>query len=378
MIRGDDQVKSLSLYDRTSPLGGMYILFTVNRLQMLYFILIMPLYLVHPYMIWAIVVMGIFSQLNLMLLSKWFSSDISAKGYQGFVQLLGERMVRFFALIGLIFFIFKITVITLGYVEIVHQFIFPTMDRNWLVLSIVLISCYVAAQGMEKTIQFIVTVFLCSVWIIIVYIPFFLPPIASIHDLYPLIPTDWSSQNWRGLLFIWSSLSGSEYLICLVPWLKPKQQLTKYLTIANTISVVEYLFLFVASLLFYGSHYLSKNNYPVVNMIRYLQSPVFERIDIILISVHMFHYVFVISIFLLYFYGAIRVILGRLHKQTTRIGYVCSCITFLGYIIVVNEWFWKAGAQQNTWHELQIWLGAITFLLVPVLLFAIMKVKGRA
>jgi hypothetical protein len=338
----------------------------------------MPLYLVQPYMIWAIVVMGIFSQLNLMLLSKWFSSDISAKGYQGFVQLFGERMVRFFALIGLIFFIFKITVITLGYVEIVHQFIFPTMDRNWLILSIVLISCYVAAQGMEKTIQFIVTVFLCSVWIIIVYIPFFLPPIASIHDLYPLIPTDWSSQNWRGLLFIWSSLSGSEYLICLVPWLKPKQQLTKYLTIANTISVVEYLFLFVASLLFFGSHYLSKNNYPVVKMIRYLQSPVFERIDILLISVHMFHFVFVISFFLLYFYGAIRVILGRLHKQTTRIGYVCSCITFLGYIIVVNEWFWKAGAQQNTWHELQIWLGAITFLLVPVLLFAIMKVKGRA
>lgn len=371
-------MKTLSLYDKTSSLGGIYVLFMANRLQMLYFILIMPLYLVYPNMIWAIVVMGILSQINLMLLSKWFSSDFSAKGYQGFVQLFGERMVRFFALTGLLLFIFKITVITLGYVEIVHQFMFPTMDRNWLVLFIVLISCYVAAQGMEKTIRFIVIVFLCSVWILIVYIPFFLPPIASMHDLYPLIPIDWSIHSWKGLLFVWSSLSGSEYLICLVPWFKPKQQMMKYLTIANTVSVMEYLFLFVASLLFFGSNYLSNSNYPVVNMIRYLQSPVFERIDMILISVHMFHFVFVISIFLLYFYGSVRIVLGRLHKQTTRIGFVLSCITFLVYIVIVNKWFWKAGAEQNSWTDLQIWLGAITYSVVPAFLLISIKVKGRA
>jgi hypothetical protein len=370
-------VKTLSLYDKTSSLGGIYVLFMANRFQMLYFVLIMPLYLVQPYMLMAIIVMGLLSQINLMLLSKWFSSDLSAKGYQGFVQLFGDRLVRFFAFTGLLLLLIKLTVITLGYVEIVNQFMFPTMDRKWLILVLVLISCFVAAHGMENTIRFVVIAFLCSVWLLIVYIPFFFPPIASLHDLYPLIPTDWSTQSWKGLLFIWSSLSGPEYLICLAPWLKPKQKMLKYLSISNTVSVLEYLFLFAASLLFFGSSYLSNIKFPVVNMIRYLQSPVFERIDMILISVHMFHFVFVLSIFLLYFYGSVRIVLGRLHKETTRIGYLSSCITFLVYLLVVNEWFWRAGVEQSSWLDVEIWLGAITYFVVPAFLLVAIKIKGR-
>lgn len=327
---------AFSLYDKTSTSSSVYVMFMVNRLQMLYFILIMPSHLVHPYMIWGIIAIGILSQINLTMLSKWVASDYSAKGYQGFVQLFGERMVRFFAFIGLFVILIKITVIALGYVEVVYQFIFPLMNTNWMILFILLISWYVAAQGMEKAIRFVVIAFLSTVWIILVYFPFFFPPIASLYDLYPLIPVDWSMHSWKGLLFIWSSLSGPEYLICLVPWLNSKQKMLKYLTIANAMSVLEYLLLFVASLLFFGSNYLSKSKFPVIDMIRYLQSPVFDRIDIILISVHMFHFVFAISIFLLYFYGAVRIIVGRLHEQTTRIGFMTSCITIFICMIIVK------------------------------------------
>ena len=142
-------------------------------------------------------------------------------------------------------------------------------------------------------------------------IPFFIPPIAALHDLYPLIPTNWTTDSWKGLLLIWSSYSGPEYLICLIPWIKPQQKMRKYLTYANALSTSEYLLLFIASLFFFGSNYLSKSKYPIIQMIRYLQSPMFERLDIILISLHMFLLVFAISIFLLCIYGATRIILKK-------------------------------------------------------------------
>ncbi|MDR7319543.1 GerAB/ArcD/ProY family transporter [Brevibacillus nitrificans] len=366
-----------SLYEKTSAYGGVYVLFMVNRLQMLYLILIMPTYLVHPYMIWGIVAMGIFSQINLMMLSRWFASDYSAKGYQGFVQLFGERMVRFFAFAGLFLIVLKVTVITLGYLEIIHQFIFPSMNANWLILFILLASWYVAAQGMEKTIRFVVIAFLMMFWVIFLFFPFFLPPIAKLHHIYPLIPAEVSMHSWKALLFVWSSLSGPEYLICLAPWLSRQQKMLKYLTLGNAISVVEYLLLFIASLLFFGSDYLTKIKFPVVHMIRYLQSPVLERMDQILILLHLFPLVLIISILLLYFHGAIRIIVGKPHEPTTRMGLMASWIAILVCLIVVNEWFWQTGAEQNLWLDLQIWLGAFTFLLVPAVLQVAIKLKGR-
>lgn len=218
-------MKSISLFNRTSTLGGIYFLLLVNRMQMHYFILIMPVYLVHPYMVWGIVVMGLLSQLNLMMMSKWFTSSYAAKGYQGFLQLFGKRTVQVFALLGFLIILLKISIVTLGYVEMLHNFIFPSMDKRWLILIILLISLYVASHGMENTLRFVVIAFLCGAWISVMFIPFFFQPDANYRDLYPLIPTEWSGQSWQSLLFIWSAFSSPVYLVFMVPWLSSKKNI---------------------------------------------------------------------------------------------------------------------------------------------------------
>lgn len=366
-----------SLFDKNTTFGGIYVLFIMNRIQILHLFLIMPVFWAQPYMIWGFIAMGFLSQLNLMVLSKWFTSDFSSKGYKGFVQLISKRFVRFFAAVGALFIIIKITVFTLGYITIIHQFIFPSMNTNWLIIFTLLISCYIASLGMQNTIRFVIIVFLCSVWIIFFFFPFFFPPLASLHNLFPLIPTEWSIQSWKGLLFIWSSLSGPEYLIFLSPWLNKKQKTLKYLTIANTITMLEYLFLFTAALLFFGSHYMNKIKFPVVNMIRYLQSPFLERMDMILISIHMFSFIYVISIYLLFFYGTTRIIIGKIQKKTTRIGFITCFISSVLFILIANEWLWKKAPENNILLNLEIWAGAITYLLVPAILFFLVKRKER-
>jgi len=367
---------SLSLYDKTTSFGSVYTVFIMNRIQVLYFFLIMPSFLVHPYMIWGIIAIGLFTQINLFILSKWFHSRY-AGGYQGFVDLLGDKPVRILAFLSLGLLFIKIAVLTLGIGEIVYQYIFPSMNSNWFVLFIFLICYYIASQGMEKTIQLVVIVFFSTFWILFVFISFFFPPTAAIHDLYPLYPIEWTRDSWRGILFIGSAFSGPEFLVFLAPWLKPKQTILKSFTIANMISTMEYLLLFLASLFFFGPAYLNQIEFPVIDMIRYLQSPFFERIEIILISIHLFVLIFGLSIFLLYFYGAARVVVGTAAKKTTRLGFLISWLMIVSGVIIVNEWFWKSGDKQILLLNLQIWFGAFTYLLVPVSLLAVMKWKER-
>lgn len=366
-----------ALFNKVPNLNsGIYVFFMVNRMQVLYFVLLMPTYLVHPHMIWGIIIMGVLSHFNLWMLSKSVSSGFFSKGYESFVQLFGAGVVRFFAFLGLFMIFIKITVFTLGYIEIVNQFIFPSINSNWLVLFLFIVVYYLAAQGLEKTILFSVIAFFSTIWLMFTLHPFLLPPIASVHDLYPLIPTEWSLDSWKALLLIWASLSGPEYLIFLAPWLNPNQNKLKYWTFANALSILEYLLLFIASVLFFSSDYLEKIKYPVVNMVRYLQWPIFERIDILLISVYMVHFVFIISLYLLYFYGATRIIRGRGNQQTSKSGFVIVCLTILVGVILINSFFWSA-EEENVWLKLHVWLGAISYFFVPTLLLLAIKWKGR-
>jgi hypothetical protein len=368
---------NFSLYEKTFTYDGIYVMFFINRFQMLYLFLIMPMYLIEPYMFWVIIGIGLLSQLNLIILSKCIDSNYFSKGYQGFQQLFGVKFVRFLSFIGLILLLNKLVFILLGYVEIVQQFIFPSTNSNWLALFIFLMCVFVASHGMEKTVRFVVISFFCTFWMIFLFGSFFLPPIASLYDVYPIIPTDWSASSWKGVLLICSAFSGPEYLIFLSLWLKPRKKVLRYLSYGNLLTTLEYSFLFIAALFFYGSAYLSKSKFPVVNMARYLQFPVLERIDMILISGQLFNAVFAISILLLFFYGAVRIGIGRIQVQTTRTGFLSCCLFILLCIIFSYEWIWKSEINQNILLNIQLWVGSITYFLIPVLLLVTIKLKER-
>jgi hypothetical protein len=213
------------LFDKTAKLGTGYIIAFVNRSQMLYFILFLPKFLELPYLLFGILAVGILSQINLVILSKCLSSKYTQKGYHGFAELLGPRTLRVLVFPGIVLIFIKMSMIILGYAEIVHQFIFPAMQVPWMILFFMLISTYIASQGMEKTLRFGIIAFLCTFWFILLYIPYFLPPGAELHDLYPLIPTDWSHNPWKSILMICSSLSGPEYLFLVLPWINTQQKM---------------------------------------------------------------------------------------------------------------------------------------------------------
>lgn len=367
----------IKLFDKTADLGNGYIITFVHQSHLLYFVLLLPKLLQHSYLLFGILAIGILSQLNLFILSKSLSYMDPQQGFTGFAKLLGERKLRIIAFTGIAVILIKLCFIVLGYAEIVHLFIFPSIQRPWLILFIMLACTYIASQGMEKTLRFGIIAFFCTFWMIFLYIPNFFPPIADIHDLYPLIPADLAHHPWKGTLMVWSSLSGPEYLILLLPWINAKEKTLKYLSIANLLSILQYKVIFIACLFFFGSPYLGKISFPVVNMVEYLQSPVFERVEIIMISLQMFQYVFFASFFLLCLYGAIRISAGTQYKETARRSLYAVSLFVLGCLLIIDQLFWREGKELNGWTNLQLWTGSITYLLVPSLLFAANTMKRR-
>ncbi|QKS70282.1 GerAB/ArcD/ProY family transporter [Paenalkalicoccus suaedae] len=364
------------LFEKNESYNGFYAMLLVNRFQMLYFFLIMPGILIYPHMIWVIIALGGLSQLNLLFISKWLLSPVSREGYSGFVRLFGKGLVRLLTFIGLFFLFLKLSVITLGYSEIIQTFILPTTDTNFIILFILLFSFYVAGKGMEPTIRFVVISFLCSFWIIILFVFFFLPPIAQLSDLYPLIPLEWKSDSWKAVFLIMSSYSGPELLLFLGPWLKADNKTFRYLSYGNAYTVIEYVFLFIASLLYFGSTYLSKSRYPIVDMARYFQNPVFERTDMILLSFELFNIVFAVSLFLLLFYGASKIVLSKMKKPSSGKGLLFSVILIYIGMVIVNELFWKSWETQIFLLHIQIIAGCITYFLLPLVIVIMMKKRG--
>ncbi|KRF01676.1 hypothetical protein ASG89_25260 [Paenibacillus sp. Soil766] len=366
-----------SIFRKTSQQqSGFYALFLTNRLQMLYYMIVMPSALVQPHMLWAIIAMGIVSQFCLFILSKWFASPYPAQGYQGFERLFGKTGIKILALVSLPLLLLKISFVSISYADIMQQFIFPSMDREWHIVFPFILSCYFALFGMENMIRFVTVVFIGTIWILFMYIPFFWVQSNSIHELYPLIPTGPEPFTWKSLLLVFSSLSGPEYLIAISIWLNPQRKMLKYLTIANAFSVGEYLFISIASLLFYGSNYLPTIKYPSVEMGRYLQSPVFERVDILLISAYMFSIIYSLALFVLMVYGASR-LLGKMKTNTTRIGLIVSGCAAVTCTLSISKWCWEPGIEQAFWLDLQMWAGSASYLLAPLLVWIMIKRKAR-
>lgn len=369
-------MEAIQLFNKNATYNGFYVMLMVNRLQMLYFFFIMPRFLIHPFMIWVLVAVGILSQLNLLLLSKWFSTRFSSKGYNGFVQLFGKKLVRILSFIGLFFILLKLFVVMLGFSEIVQIFMFPSIDSNWLIFFILLSCLYVAGKGVEKTIRFVVISFLCTFWMFLFFAFFFFSPIAQLSDLYPIIPMEWNRESWKGIFLILSSFSGPEFLVFLGPWFKTNNKTFRYLSYGNALTVIEYVFLYMASLFYFGSNYLSKSQFPIVTMARYFQNPVIERIDMVMLSLELFNIVFAVSIFLLLFYGASKIAFGKIEKPPSRVGFIFSVFLIFIGMILVNELIWKSGEKQVILLNLQILAGSLSYLVVPIVIILKMKIKG--
>lgn len=352
----------------------------VNRFQIVYFIHFLPHVLIYPYMIWIIPIVALLSHLNLWVLSKWLHTQQAHLGRAGFTQILGGIAVRILAFLGIGVILTQSTILTLSYLEVVHQTLFPSMGKLTPIILLALAAFYLARLGMISVGKFAIITFLMSSWLLVLYFQFFFPQKAVYEHLLPIIPQNAPQNILPILLTVWASFSGPEYLAFTGKRFPPSPRLFRWMALGNAITMFEYVFFFVITLLFYGPEYLQKIDLPVVQIVRYIELPFFERLEMVMVSNYMIMIIFLNALFIHYLYDAFCTVANFVHKPKSPIGLFITTIVLISFMYFFNKYLWVLETEQKWWTTFYIWMSSATYAVIPsfLALTAFLKNKRRA
>ncbi|WP_051188263.1 GerAB/ArcD/ProY family transporter [Brevibacillus thermoruber] len=369
-------MKSSSLFAHDKPLQPWMWAVLVNRMQVGYFMLILPNVLVQPYMVWIILLAGCLALLNLWVIGKGLEASYQQHETEGWRPFMGSVWMRVLMVPCLVIMLLKLTIVVKGYVGIVHQILFPSVNTGTFIVLMMFAGYYLAKHGMWTVLRFGVIAFLMSAWILVLYGYFLLPPEANYSHLYPIIPLQWPSHWLESLLFVWAAFAGPEYFVVLGPWTGGKP-LTKYFLAGHVVSLFEYVYFFFVSLLFFGSPYLKTVDIALIQLVRYIQLPFFERVEMIVVPAYMAPVVLVIALLMLYVYGALRILLKRIRKPPHAGGLFMVFLAVGGYLLIVDRWLWTSEIQRRMWEQLQMVVGGASFALTPALFLVLHAMQSR-
>ena len=257
------------------------------------------------------------------------------------------------------------TVMTLSYLDVVHQTLFPSMSKVTPLVLLGLASFYLARLGMTAVGSFSILAFLMSFWLILLYSQFFLPQKAVYEHLLPIFPPNVPHHILPILLTVWAAFTGPEYLAFVGKRFAASAGLFRWLALGNALTALEYIFFFVISLLFYGAEYLQKIDLPVVQIVRYIELPFFERLEMIMVSNYMIMIIFMNAFFIHFLYDAIRIVANFVHKPKSALGLSVAAILLVSFMYFFSKYFWMLESEQNRWTTFHIWVSGATYAVIP-------------
>jgi hypothetical protein len=354
------RVRSAGLFSISKPFGFLTLAFWANRMQTLYYLLYLPSLLAEPVTVVLILLAAGCSHLNILMIVRCFSRKEIPGGYLGIVRMLGPAVSRLFLLFGLFAVLMKGTVLIMGYVDIVQHILFPALNLMLFGILLLCACAYLARLGLELTFRFAIIAFIVTIWCTLFYIPFLFHPAAEYRHLLPLLPEFMTKDALQTFLTIFAAFSGPEYILVLPKKAAETKKLKKALIAGNAITAFEYIIFFVISLTFYGSDYLRRQSLPIVDMIRYIQLPFAERLEMLLIPAYAISVIYVVAILLLYAAGAVARLSGsRLSVGKASLWLAFGIIMLLTWI--ASRWIWTNEWKAKQWIIWLSWLDLFTY-----------------
>lgn len=358
------RVRSTDLFSIPRPFGLLSIAFWANRMQTLYYILYVPSLLAEPITVGFILLAAVCSHLNILLISRHFAKTETPGGYLGMVRRFGPAITYLFVLSGLVAVLLKSTVLIMGYVDIVQNSLFPALNLTMLAILQLCICAYLARLGLDMSVRFAILALIGTIWCVAFYVTFLFQPAADYRHLFPLVPGLLPDGAWNAFLAIWAAFAGPEYLLALPQEALEPKILKKGLVAANAFTALEYIFFSAISLSFYGPEYLRRQSLPIVDMIRYIQLPFVERLEMLIVTAYAISVVYVVAILLLYATGALAWLTGR-HSPVGKAYLWVSFGLMVLLIWIAGHWFWPDEWNTKQWIFWLSWQDALTYTVLP-------------
>lgn len=364
--------KELSLMKSDEPrINGIQLVFLVNRLQVGYTVLLLPTQLISGDKYWIIVTAFIVSQFILFFISKWLYNSKTPNDKQ--MKKFFPKIILYpLLLIGLGLLMTKFVVIIIGYAKVIQLYVLREDRLISILIILIVIVAFLTYQGILNISRFSLLAFIFSAWIILVYIEVLLSPNTTFRDFLPLVDGIEKGKDIKSFFYLLSAFSGPELLLLLKRWVKPEVNVYKYITVGNLFTMIEFSALFFLAVVFFGPDYLKKVEYPLVTIARYIQLPIIDRLEMIIIPFFMFPLVLSLSIINLYLYTGVKFLLKFKENNLSYGLYILFLTIILAFI---QGEYWVERSQEYIWLNVYIYMTAIFYTITPLLFYITSKVK---
>lgn len=251
-----------------------------------------------------------------------------------------------------------------GWIVMINSMLFikawflPKTPEYLIVLLFAIPSYFIVRHGLRVQARYAELVFYMMMWTPLI----FLVTLEHGHwiHLLPLFKEGWE-PIMNGLTKTVFAFAGNEILFFIYPFLKKKQYAVHGLLIANTLTMLVYLYVTIICFVFYTPDGITTINQPVLSLLKTIEFRFLERVDMIFLAIYL---IVVSRVWSAYIYCAVFSTCHLLRKQDH------SSHAFIYFIMVIG----CAYVVKPTWNQADQWVtllsnsGIVVLYVMPVLL----------
>ncbi|BBH18842.1 germination protein [Paenibacillus baekrokdamisoli] len=226
---------------------------------------------------------------------------------------------------------------------------------SYILIILLLIPTYLIGRHGPRILgRYVELVIILSLWIPIVY----LMPLNNAHLLHllPVLKKGWGPIFTGVQAMIYPSL-GMVATFILYPYLKNKERAVSGVLLSNSLTMLIYLFMTLASFIYFSPDEITDYYNPIISVLKSIEFRFIERIEVPFIAFYLlvFSLVWIPSIYFATFFSS-----WMFDKSDNRVHLRYLCLA----IVIVN-YFYTPNYNQST--RMETWLSRIGFCLEYIL-----------
>lgn len=309
----------------------------------------------------ALIFVHIFLQMIIFILRSYDNTDL-----HGILeQSLGKWLGKMISLSFMLFYMTIILSIVVTYVEFVLVFLFPRI-QGWFIAGLILLLVIYAVYGGIKAVVGVSFIFyLFTEWMILLFIE---PAMYfNKYNFLPILDTSFG-ELMQGVLVTSYTVTGFELIWFFYPFIDDKKKVARYGHLGVAIYGLTILIITVIIIGYFSLLELKEEVWPLLQMLKIVKLPLFERFDIIIVALWMLIILpNLVTLTWIASFGIKRI--TNLRQRTSLL--IISILVFIG------SFFLKDRISINNYNDLVATISIFYCFGIPLLLFPFAIIKRR-
>lgn len=214
--------------------------------------------------------------------------------------------------------------LTKVYSLLIKLMLFKEINTNILVVLILISVLFFLSKGIYNVAKITTAFFFITIFYIFVFPLLF--PEFSFTRMTPFF-FQGDINIWKGFVDIYKAFIGFCVALFIIPYVEKQTHFGKAIFFGHFLTTIAYLLVCIISFGFFSFEQMKQILYPVLMLLKYVQTPVIERVENITFSV----YILSIIVSVAFYYWISVQFLRRFFRNTSerRLTFIIVVITFL-------------------------------------------------